>query len=100
MEKRHSRPFTAKILDDRVYIVFDGTSYYMLYGIDVKEEMEADENVEPVAGPFGSFNSEVETLCDYCNMIAEQGVAAEKNIPWKDIAKVNEIVNRPPYKRE
>ena len=51
---------------DSVYIVFDGTSYYWVYGCDVEDEIENNE-VEVVKGPFASPNEKVEMLIDKLN---------------------------------
>ena len=53
-------------LPNSVYIVFDGTSYYWVYGYDVEDEIENNE-VEVVKGPFASPNEKVEMLIDKLN---------------------------------
>ena len=53
-------------LPNSVYIVFDGTSYYWVYGCDVQDEIENNE-AEVVKGPFASPNEKVEMLIDKLN---------------------------------
>ena len=49
-----------------VYIVFDGTSYYPVYGCDVEDEI-ADNDVEVVEGPFRTWDSKVDDRVDDLN---------------------------------
>ena len=48
-----------KYITDKIYIVFDGTSYYGVYGCDVEDEI-ADNDVEVVKGPYNDWNDNVE----------------------------------------
>lgn len=54
-----------KYISDSVYIVFDGTSYYGIYGCDVEDLLQEDEDVEIVAGPYTDWPDEkIERLND------------------------------------
>lgn len=52
-----------KILRDSCYIMYDGTTYYGVLGIDVDDEI-ADNDAEVVYGPFsnGQFNDDYSPL--------------------------------------
>lgn len=49
-----------------VYIVFDGTSHYALYGCDVEDEIN-DNGVEVVKGPFSEWNDYVDSIVEKLN---------------------------------
>ena len=49
-----------------VYIVFDGTSHYPVYGYDVEDEINMND-VEVVEGPFDDWNDEVERRVEELN---------------------------------
>lgn len=49
-----------------VYIVFDGTSYYPVYGCDVEDEINTNE-VEVAEGPFNDWNKEVDNRVEELN---------------------------------
>ena len=49
-----------------VYIVFDGTSHYPVYGYDVEDEINMND-VEVVEGPFADWNDEVERRVEELN---------------------------------
>lgn len=38
-----------------VYIMFDGTSYFGMYGCDVYEEMRDDPDLEIESGPYSKW---------------------------------------------
>ena len=59
-----------------VYIVFDGTSYYPVYGCDVEDEINTNE-VEVVEGPFRNWDEEVDNRVEDLNNEA-QGVRYDK----------------------
>lgn len=44
-----------KIKETMWYIVFDGSSYYGLYGIDLAEAMEEDQDLEITHGPYNDY---------------------------------------------
>lgn len=58
---------------DATYIVFDGTSYYAVYGMDIEDEI-ADNDVEVVEGPFDEWDDEVEYRVEDLNNEAQYGV--------------------------
>lgn len=49
-----------------VYIVFDGTSHYPVYGYDIEDEINTND-VEVVEGPFDDWNGEVESRVEELN---------------------------------
>lgn len=51
---------------NKVYIVFDGTSHYGIYGCDVKDEID-DNDVEIVEGPFDNWDDNVDNLIEDLN---------------------------------
>lgn len=53
-------------LTDAIYIVYDGSSYYGVYGCEVEEEIEVND-VEVVKGPFAEWDDKVETLIEKLN---------------------------------
>lgn len=55
-----------KYLNDAIYIVCDGSSYYGVYGCEVEEEIEVND-VEVVKGPFAEWDDKVETLIEKLN---------------------------------
>lgn len=38
-----------------VYIMFDGTSYFGMYGCDIHEEMREDPDLEIHSGPYNKW---------------------------------------------
>ena len=55
-----------KYIADKIYIVFDGTSYYGVYGCDVEDEI-ADNDVEVVKGPYNDWNNNVDDMITKLN---------------------------------
>ena len=55
---------------NKVYIVFDGTSHYAIYGCDVETE-QTDNDAEIVAGPFDEWNDEVDAIVEKMNYYAQ-----------------------------
>ena len=55
---------------NKVYVVFDGTSHYAVYGCDVKNE-QIDNDAEIVAGPFDEWNDEVDAIVEKMNYYAQ-----------------------------
>ncbi len=60
------------------YIVFDGTSYYPVYGVDIEEEI-ATNDVEVVEGPFEKWDDEVEYRVEDLN---NEAYANERGRGW------------------
>ena len=54
---------------NKVYVVFDGTSHYAVYGWDVENE-QIDNDAEIVAGPFDEWNDEVDAIVEKMNYYA------------------------------
>ena len=55
---------------NKVYVVFDGTSHYAVYGCDVENE-QIDNDAEIVAGPFDEWNDEVDAIVEKMNYYAQ-----------------------------
>jgi len=55
-----------KYIADKIYIVFDGTSYYGVYGCDVEDEI-TDNDVEVVKGPYNDWNNNVDDMITKLN---------------------------------
>lgn len=56
-----------KIFPNKIYIVFDGTSYYDVMGYDLEDEIEYND-VEVVRGPFDApMHGMLEDLIDSLN---------------------------------
>lgn len=51
---------------NKIYIVFDGTSHYGVYGCDVEDEIQ-DNDVEVVKGPFNDWNNSVDEAIEKLN---------------------------------
>ena len=51
-----------KVIDNKTYIVFDGTSHYEIMGCDFNPEEE-----EIVRGPFNEMNDKVVAITDQLN---------------------------------
>lgn len=49
-----------------VYIVYDGTSHYGVYGCDIEDEIR-DNEVEVVKGPFAKWDDHVDDLIEIMN---------------------------------
>lgn len=46
-------------IPNKIYIVFDGTSHYGVYGCDIEEEIN-DNDVEVVKGPYNDWDNSVD----------------------------------------
>jgi hypothetical protein len=55
-----------KYIADKIYIVFDGTSYYGVYGCDVEDEI-TDNGVEVVKGPYNDWDNNVDDMITKLN---------------------------------
>jgi len=55
-----------KYIANKIYIVFDGTSYYGVYGCDVEDEI-MDNDVEVVKGPYNDWNNNVDDIITKLN---------------------------------
>lgn len=49
------------------YVVFDGTSYYVLMDFDIEDAIKEDPDIEVVAGPGNE-----EDIDELCNNLNEQ----------------------------
>ena len=56
----------SKYMNNCVYIVFDGTSHYAVYGCDVDDEIDKN-GVEIVKGPFASWDDRVDSMIEDLN---------------------------------
>ena len=71
--KFRKRPLRESYEPEATYIVFDGTSYYAVYGMDIEDEI-ADNDVEVVEGPFDDWDDEVDEKIEELNNEAQYGV--------------------------
>lgn len=55
---------------NKVYVVFDGTSHYAIYGRDIETE-QTDNDTEIVAGPFDEWDDEVDAIVEKMNYYAQ-----------------------------
>ena len=55
---------------NKVYVVFDGTSHYAIYGCDIETE-QTDNDAEIVDGPFDEWNDEVDAIVEKMNYYAQ-----------------------------
>ena len=55
---------------NKVYVVFDGTSHYAVYGCDAENE-QIDNDAEIVDGPFDEWNDEVDAIVEKMNYYAQ-----------------------------
>ena len=60
------RTKNMKYNPNKVYIVFDGTSHYGVWGCDVEMEITSND-VEVVKGPYPDWNDIVEDEIDKLN---------------------------------
>ena len=44
-----------KYVSQSWYIVFDGTSYYGVLGMDIEDTLEEDSDIEVVSGPYKEY---------------------------------------------
>lgn len=56
----------SKINPNKVYIVFDGTSHYGIWGCDYEMEV-MNNDVELVEGPFNDWTEEVDNRVEQLN---------------------------------
>nr|DAY71923.1 MAG TPA: hypothetical protein [Caudoviricetes sp.] len=47
-----------EFINNAVYIVFDGTSYYGLFGCDIREAQVEDPDIEIISGPYRQWPDE------------------------------------------
>ncbi len=73
----------AVYLSNAWYIMFDGTSYYPIYGADVEEDM-AENDSKVVKGPFADLTHEIEKKIEELNYEAEYGINWKQKINWRD----------------
>ena len=48
----------GKYINESWYIVFDGTSYYGVLGMDVEDTLQEDSDIEVVYGPYKEYPEE------------------------------------------
>lgn len=48
----------GKYINESWYIVFDGTSYYGVLGMDVEDTLQEDLDIEVVSGPYKEYPEE------------------------------------------
>ena len=68
----------GKYNPNAAYIVFDGTSYYAVPGMDVEDEI-ANNDVEVVRGPFPEYNDRVEDIIADLN---DEAYGVNTRIPY------------------
>lgn len=57
-----------KYIDESWYIVFDGTSFYGVLGMDVEDTLQEDSDIEVVSGPYKEYPEEkIEQLNNIIN---------------------------------
>ena len=57
-----------KYIDESWYIVFDGTSFYGVLGMDVEDTIQEDSDIEVVSGPYKEYPEEkIEQLNNIIN---------------------------------
>ena len=66
IEETVKKVLNEKYNPNDVYIVFDGTSYYVVYGCDVEDEINTND-VEVVDGPFKEWDESVNNKLDDLN---------------------------------
>ena len=47
-----------KYIAESWYIVYDGTSYYGVLGMDVEDTLQEDSDIEVVSGPYKEYPEE------------------------------------------
>lgn len=47
-----------EFINNAVYIVFDGMSYYGLFGCDIREAQVEDPDIEIISGPYRQWPDE------------------------------------------
>ena len=47
-----------KYITESWYIVYDGTSYYGVVGMDVEDTLQEDSDIEVVSGPYKEYPEE------------------------------------------
>lgn len=57
---------SSQYKQNAVYIVFDGTTHYPVYGCDVEDEINTND-AEVVEGPFADWNDEVDNRVEELN---------------------------------
>lgn len=55
-------------IDESWYIVFDGTSFYGVLGMDIEDTLQEDSNIDVVSGPYKEYPEEkIEQLNNVIN---------------------------------
>ena len=53
-------------MDERVFIVFDGTSHYVVYECDIDDEIK-ENDVEIIEGPYNEWTDDVDYRVEKLN---------------------------------
>ena len=53
-------------MDERVFIVFDGTSHYVVYECDIDAEIK-ENDVEIIEGPYNEWTDDVDYRVEKLN---------------------------------
>ena len=53
-------------MDERVFIVFDGTSHYVVYECDIDAEIK-ENDVEIIEGPYNKWTDDVDYRVEELN---------------------------------
>lgn len=53
-------------MDERVFIVFDGTSHYVVYECDIDAEIK-ENDVEIIEGPYNEWTDDVDYRVEELN---------------------------------
>lgn len=57
-----------KYIDESWYIVFDGTSFYRILGMDIEDTLKEDSDIDVVSGPYKEYPEEkIEQLNNVIN---------------------------------
>ena len=57
-----------KYIDESWYIVFDGTSFYGILGVDIEDTLKEDSDIDVVSGPYKEYPEEkIEQLNNVIN---------------------------------
>lgn len=55
-------------IDESWYIVFDGTSFYGVLGMDIEDTLQEDSDIDVVSGPYKEYPEEkIEQLNNIIN---------------------------------
>lgn len=85
---------SKQYLPNAVYVVFDGTSHYAVYGCDVEDEI-LNNDAEVVKGPFAKWDDKVDQIIDDLNDEAN-GVKYDRRLQniFETRNKANKLTNK------